>query len=79
MTPTLGKIQRTNVIADQVMYSVDVTYPGEPTKEIAFLRNSRGTGHVFMHLDPFGWTRVENPDRFGKFGPEWVRRYFLED
>ncbi|GAB4584428.1 hypothetical protein [Nocardia sp. IFM 10818] len=77
-TPTLGKIRRITGIADQVLYEVPVAYPDEPTKVVSFVRRSPH-GPIFMYLEPFGWCRIEDPNRFGDFGPEWVQRFFSED
>lgn len=79
VTPALGKIVRTNGIAGQVSYRVDVTYPGEPVKPVVFVGNELG-GPVVMITTAAGGDEtqvfVDDPARFGTFGPEWVRQFF---
>lgn len=74
--PTLGKITKGNGIAGQISYSVPVTYDDEPTSTVTFVGDVYG-GPVVMitPANPKG-TWVTNPDRFGKFGPEWVHKFF---
>lgn len=74
--PTLGAIKRHNGVADQVAYSVAVTYPDEPTATVMFVGSLHG-GPVVMQTpsNPRG-TVVVDPGRFGEFGPEWVTRFF---
>jgi hypothetical protein len=74
--PTLGKIVRHSGIAGQLAYSVAVSYAGEPSTVVTFTSSVYG-GPVVM-ITP-GNTRgvfVSEPNRFGAFGPEWVRRFF---
>lgn len=73
-TPTLGKISRQAGIAGQISYSVPVTYSDEPTSTVQFVGSVYG-GPVVM-VTPASQTFVTDPNRFGKFGPEWVRRFF---
>lgn len=78
VTPTLGEIVRSSGLAGQLSYRVDVSYPGEPAKPIAFVGNEYG-GPVVMVTVSNGTESqvfVEDPARFGDFGPEWVRRFF---
>ena len=74
--PTLGRIVRHAGIAGQLAYSVSVTYPGEGASVVTFTGSTYG-GPVVM-VTP-GMPRgmfVTDPDRFGAFGPAWVRRFF---
>lgn len=73
--PELGKITRTNGIAGQLSYSVPVTYVGEETRVVEFVGNELG-GPVVMITGSAGQTFVDEPSRFGEFGPTWVRRFF---
>ncbi|AGB26988.1 hypothetical protein Mycsm_06885 (plasmid) [Mycobacterium sp. JS623] len=79
VTPTLGEIVRNNGIAGQVSYRVNVSYPGEPTKPVVFVGNELG-GPVVMITTAAGGNEtqvfVDDPARFGPFGPEWVRQFF---
>lgn len=73
--PSVANIRRHNGIAGQIAYSADVTYPGEPTRQVTFVGSQYG-GIVVM-VSPGGeQTFVTDPSRFGTFGPEWVRRFF---
>lgn len=77
--PTVGTIKRANGVAGQVAYSVMVTYPGEDPMPITFVGSTYG-GPVLMMTrgNPEG-TFVSEPSRFGKFNPEWVRRFFTSN
>ena len=78
-TPTLGNIVRSNGIAGQLSYRVDVTYPGEPCKPVVFVGNELGGPIVMITTSSNGTEAqvfVDDPARFGVFGPEWVRRFF---
>lgn len=76
MAPTLGKITRHNGIAGQYCYSTVVTYDGERPRRIDFVANVYGSPIVMVDTSTGYQTTVDSPDRFGKFGPEWVRRFF---
>ena len=73
--PTLGNITKTAGVAGQVSYSVEVTYPGETASRATFVGSVYG-GPVVMIMPSGAQTFVSDPGRFGKFGPEWVRRFF---
>lgn len=73
--PKLGEIRRENGIAGQISYSVAVTYPGEAASTVQFIGSTYG-GPVVMVSANGTQTFVEDPGRFGPFGPEWVRRFF---
>lgn len=62
-------------VAGQFSVSADVTYPDEPTSRIEFVGSVCG-GPVIMCLASGTQTLVTNPERFGKFGKEWVQRFF---
>jgi hypothetical protein len=72
--PTLGLITRRDGVAGQVMFFVTVSYPDEPTSLVTFSGSIYG-GPVVM-ITESGQTFVTNPERFGEFGREWVRRFF---
>lgn len=73
--PKLATITRHRGIADQVSYSATVTYPGEDPATLTFVGSHHG-GPVVMVTPTGTQTFVTDPDRFGTFGPEWVRRFF---
>jgi hypothetical protein len=75
ITPELGTITRTNGIAGQYSYRVPVTYPGEGTSVVEFVGNEHG-GPIVMISSGGAQTFVSEPERFGEFSPEWVRRFF---
>ncbi len=72
--PVIGPIRRTAGVAGQYQLTADVTYPGEDTRTVGFVGSAYG-GPVVMVSDGFQ-TFVTDPDRFGAFGPDWVRRFF---
>lgn len=74
---TLGGIRREAGIAGQVGYAVDVTYPDEGTSRVRFVGSVYGGPVVMVTPGNSKGTFVREPDRFGGFGPEWVRRFFL--
>lgn len=76
--PKLGEIRRENGIAGQISYSVAVTYPGESASTVQFVGSSYG-GPVTMVTASGMQTHVDDPGRFGEFGPEWVRRFFADN
>lgn len=78
MTPTLGRIRRTTGIAGQIAYIVPVTYPGEKPGSVQFLGSTYAPyGPVVMVTPAFAdGVFVDDPGRFGPFGPSWVRRFF---
>lgn len=77
--PVLGTIKRQTGVAGMIAYTVPVTYPDEPTGLVTF-HGSVYAGPVVMATpgNPAG-VFVVDPARFGKFGPEWVRRFFAGD
>lgn len=78
MNPKIGAIRRHNGVAGQIAYSVDVTYPDEPTSTVTFVGSVYGPP-IVMVLPSGVQTFVSNPERYGTFGPEWVRRFFTKD
>lgn len=77
MSYTLGKIKRTNGVAGQVAYSTVVAYDDEPACLVTFVGSVYG-GPVVIVTETFGQMFVTNPNRFGQFGPEWVRRFYAD-
>lgn len=75
MPPLLGEIRREVGVAGQISYTVAVTYPGEPASSVQFVSSVYG-GPVAMVTESGMQTFVDDPARFGEFGPEWVRRFF---
>lgn len=74
--PTISKITKHNGVAGQVSYSVDVTYPGEAPETIEFVGSVYGPPVVMVTPGNPRGVFVTQPERFGKFGPEWIRRFF---
>ncbi len=74
-TPTLSKVTRRAGIAGQFEVSAEVTYPGEAPETIRFIGSTHG-GPVVMVTPTGAQLFVSDPDRFGAFGTEWVRRFF---
>jgi hypothetical protein len=73
---SLGKIRRQNGVAGQISYTVPVTYTGEETSLVTFVGSVYG-GPVVMQTQAFtDGVFVRDTERFGRFGPEWVRRFF---
>lgn len=74
--PTLGPIHRATGVAGSMAYAVTVTYANGDTVTITFVGNLYG-GPVTMFgpATPEG-TYVTEPERFGDFSEEWVRRFF---
>lgn len=75
MCPQLSAIRRDTGLAGQISYTVDVTYPDEGARTVQFVGSTYG-GPVVMLTEDGLQTFVEDPQRFGDFGPEWVRRFF---
>lgn len=78
MTPTLGRIRRSTGIAGQIAYTVRVRYSDEDASSVQFLGSTYGPyGPVVMVTPAFAdGVFVDDPGRFGLFGPSWVRRFF---
>jgi hypothetical protein len=74
--PVLGKIVRHSGIAGQLAYSTSVTYAGEPSSVVTFTGNVYGGPVVMVTPGMPRGTFVTDPERFGSFGPAWVRRFF---
>lgn len=74
ITPTLSPIRRHRGLAGQFGLQVTVTYPGEDPRVVEFVGSAYG-GPVLMVTDT-DQLFVTDPDRFGAFGPAWVRRFF---
>lgn len=77
----LGKITRENGVAGQIAYSVNVSYPEDNNPDarpyrVTFVGNSFGGPIVMITRGNPSGTFVRDPERFGPFGPEWVRRFF---
>ena len=74
--PTLSRIKRANGVAGRIAYYVTVTYPQEPPYTVTFVGSVYGGPIVMVTAGNPGGTFVRNSERFGPFGPEWVRRFF---
>lgn len=75
-TATLSVIRKETGVAGQIAYVVTVSYPDESPSTVRFVGSVYG-GPVLMQTasNPSG-TWVRHAERFGKFGPEWVRQFF---
>ena len=76
IAPTLGTIKRHTGIAGQIAYTVTVAYPGEDSAPVTFTGNTDGGPVVMVTPSTPGGTFVYDPQRFGRFSAEWVRRFF---
>jgi hypothetical protein len=74
--PTVGRIVRHSGIAGQLAYSTTVAYPGEDATVVTFTSSTYGGPVVMVTPSLPRGIFVTDPDRFGSFGPEWVRRFF---
>jgi len=74
--PTLGPIGRRRGVAGQVSYTVEVTYPGEEPSCVTFVGSTYGPPIVMVTPGNPRGQFVRDPERFGEFGEEWVRRFF---
>jgi hypothetical protein len=72
---TVRKVTRHAGIAGQVSYSAVVGYPGEDDSTVTFVGSVYG-GPVVMVTPSGTQVFVTDPDRFGTFGSQWVRRFF---
>lgn len=70
----IHRIQKHAGIAGQFSVSATVEYPDEAPRTVEFVGSVYG-GPVVMRTGA-GETFVSNPDRFGEFGTDWVRRFF---
>jgi len=73
--PRILKITGGDSLADRRVYNAVVQYPGEPSKHVGFSGPASGTGPVVM-ITQRGQVFVTDPSRFGKFGRDWIRRFF---
>lgn len=74
--PKLSTVAHVGTMANQRAYAVNVTYPGEDPCRVVFIGTASEYGPVYMATGENEPIRVDSPDRFGPFGPEWVRRFF---
>lgn len=72
--PIIHQIRREAGIAGQFAVTATVEYPDEPKRNVTFVGSTYG-GPVVMRTAGFE-TFVSDPSRFGKFGTDWVRRFF---
>ena len=73
--PTVTNIRKHKGIAGQFSVTATVQYPCESPDTIEFVGSTYG-GPVVMVTNGGNQTFVTNPERFGKFGTEWVKRFF---
>lgn len=71
---TLHSIKRRTGIAGQFSLLVDVEHE-DGRSRVEFVGNVNG-GPVVMILESGAQTFVTEPERFGRFGEDWVRRFF---
>jgi hypothetical protein len=77
MCTQLGAISKHAGVAGQIAYSASVTYDNEPPQLITFVGSTFG-GPVVMVTSTGAQVFVIDHERFGTFGPEWVRRFFTD-
>lgn len=74
-TPKVTNMQRHAGIAGQYEITATVQYDDEPASVARFVGSTYG-GPVVMVMPSGAQTFVTDPDRFGAFGIDWVRRFF---
>jgi hypothetical protein len=74
--PVLGRIVRHSGVAGQLAFSTTVAYPGEAATVVTFTSSTYGGPVVMVTPSMPRGIFVTDPDRFGSFGPGWVRRFF---
>lgn len=75
IVPELSHITFDGTIANSMVYSVKVTYPGEETRRVQFLGSVPGNGPVLL-ISGDMQVFIDDPSRFGPFGPEFIRRFY---
>jgi len=75
--PTVLRITKHAGIAGQLAYVAEVQYPDEPAALVTFTGSTYG-GPVVVSTPTLGEVFVDDPARFGRLSPEWVRRFFSE-
>lgn len=71
----LSTVAHVGTLANQRAYAVNVTYPNQWPVRVIFLGTPNEVGPVVMIIGEAQF-RVDDPSRFGAFGPEWVERFF---
>jgi len=81
LRPTVDHISTNNGMAGQIALTATVTYPPElgGTTHLVCFASSRHGGPVVMVTEDNVQTFVDDPERFGRFSPRWVRLFFGED
>lgn len=74
-TANVLKVLKATGVAGQVSYTATVEYEGEEPSSVTFVGSVYG-GPVVM-VTAQAQVYVTEPERFGKFSAEWVRRFFL--
>lgn len=74
--PTLGPVRKVSGIADQVAFRVEVSYPDELPSWVTFTGSVHGGPVVIVTPGNSRGQFVSAPERFGPFGPQWVRNFF---
>jgi hypothetical protein len=72
--PDVISISKRMGVAGQYGLDCRVQYPDEPARTVTFVGSVYG-GPVVM-VSGAVETFVDDPDRFGEFGPDWARRFF---
>ena len=73
-SPHIYYVRRQPGIAGQYAIKARIGYQDESPRDVEFVGSCYG-GPVVMVTEA-GQTFVTDPDRFGEFGIEWVRRFF---
>lgn len=74
--PEIVSIRKQRYIAGRVAYTATVSYPGEPDSCVSFLGSVYGGPVVMVTEAEQDGQFVTDPNRFGRFGPDWVRQFF---
>lgn len=75
--PKVTNLKERKGIAGQFSVTATVQYPHEEPQQLEFAGSVYG-GPVVMITPGGSQTFVHKPGRFGKFGIDWVRKFFDE-
>lgn len=75
-SPVAEQIKKVSAIAGQTQFNAKVRYPDEDAEVHGFVGMLNGYGPV-VAISPNGTQMfVVDPGRFGKFGKEWIQRFY---
>lgn len=75
--PRILKIENLGAMADRRAFLVKIQYPGEKPTRVTFTGPSQFiVGPVVMIMAKGQQEPVRDPGRFGRFGRDWIRKFF---